>query len=88
METREGKPDRMTTPDTVIIRAAALVRACNRSPAGFPKELHPVSLTPLIHWALGEAADAGPWHEPSSSSIRLSPFWARWRGSPGDMVSR
>lgn len=49
----------MTTPDTAIVPCGGLGTRMLPISRWLPKELLPVSLTPLIHWALAEAADAG-----------------------------
>ena len=49
----------MTVPDTAIIPCGGLGTRMLPASRWLPKELLPVSLVPLIHWALAEAADAG-----------------------------
>jgi UTP--glucose-1-phosphate uridylyltransferase len=49
----------MTSPDTAIIPCGGLGTRMQPMTRWLPKELLPVSLVPLIHWALAEAADAG-----------------------------
>lgn len=49
----------MTQPDTAIIPCGGLGTRMLPISRWLPKELLPVSLVPLIHWALAEAADAG-----------------------------
>jgi UTP--glucose-1-phosphate uridylyltransferase len=47
------------TPDTAIIPCGGLGTRMLPISRWLPKELLPVSLLPLIHWALAEVADAG-----------------------------
>jgi UTP--glucose-1-phosphate uridylyltransferase len=49
----------VTMPDTAIIPCGGLGTRMLPVSRWLPKELLPVSLVPLIHWALAEAADAG-----------------------------
>lgn len=49
----------MTTPDTAIIPCGGLGTRMQPISRWLPKELLPVSLVPLIHWALEEVATAG-----------------------------
>ncbi|MGH7512502.1 MAG: sugar phosphate nucleotidyltransferase [Gemmatimonadales bacterium] len=49
----------MTNPDTAIIPCGGLGTRMRPISRWLPKELLPVSLSPLIHWALAEAAGAG-----------------------------
>lgn len=49
----------MTTLDTAIIPCGGLGTRMQPISRWLPKELLPVSLSPLIHWALAEAAGAG-----------------------------
>jgi UTP--glucose-1-phosphate uridylyltransferase len=49
----------MTHPDTAIIPCGGLGTRMLPITRWLPKELLPVGLAPLIHWALMEAADAG-----------------------------
>jgi UTP--glucose-1-phosphate uridylyltransferase len=49
----------MRTPDTAIIPCGGLGTRMQPMTHWIPKELLPVALTPLIHWALSEAANAG-----------------------------
>jgi len=49
----------MTSPDTAVIPCGGLGTRMRPITRWLPKELLPVSLSPLIHWALAEAAGAG-----------------------------
>ena len=49
----------MKSPDTAIIPCGGLGTRMRPMTRWIPKELLPVGLTPLIHWTLAEAADAG-----------------------------
>jgi UTP--glucose-1-phosphate uridylyltransferase len=49
----------MTSPDTAIIPCGGLGTRMQPISRWLPKELLPVSLAPLIHWALAEVAEAG-----------------------------
>ncbi len=49
----------MSVPDTAIIPCGGLGTRMRPISRWLPKELLPVSLVPLIHWTLAEAADAG-----------------------------
>src|SRR5688572_32164612 len=49
----------MKSPDTAIIPCGGLGTRMRPMTRWIPKELLPVALTPLIHWTLAEAADAG-----------------------------
>jgi UTP--glucose-1-phosphate uridylyltransferase len=49
----------MNHPDTAIVPCGGLGTRMLPITRWLPKELLPVSLTPLIHWALREAAEAG-----------------------------
>jgi UTP--glucose-1-phosphate uridylyltransferase len=54
----QGSPT-VTQPDTAIIPCGGLGTRMLPISRWLPKELLPVSLVPLVHWALAEAADAG-----------------------------
>lgn len=49
----------MMMPDTAVIPCGGLGTRMQPISRWLPKELLPVSLVPLIHWTLAEAADAG-----------------------------
>ena len=49
----------MRSPDTAIIPCGGLGTRMHPVTRWIPKELLPVALTPLIHWALFEASSAG-----------------------------
>ena len=49
----------MTRPDTAIIPCGGLGTRLLPMTRWIPKELLPVALIPLIHWALSEVAEAG-----------------------------
>jgi UTP--glucose-1-phosphate uridylyltransferase len=49
----------MTEPDTAVIPCGGLGTRMRPISRWLPKELLPVGLAPLIHWALAEVADAG-----------------------------
>jgi UTP-glucose-1-phosphate uridylyltransferase len=49
----------MSMPDTAIVPCGGLGTRMRPISRWLPKELLPVSLVPLIHWTLAEAADAG-----------------------------
>ncbi len=49
----------MNRPDTAVIPCGGLGTRMHPITRWIPKELLPVALTPLIHWALSEVAEAG-----------------------------